>query len=411
MNRPAVVGILLLLPLLCFAQGIEKSEFSLKELGYGGFEAKGVEKSSCMEFVFSIPDPNEGFFPIISINAEFTPKGAGEAAITLFLNDALVREFKPGGFRCETGECWARVEIERERVEENNTLKACLKTGKSVTGVKLSSESLIGYYQRPAFKAEDFRKCILLETGECVESYEASLGEDLNITLSLLNSGTALSFVDLNSRVVEAGTRPSRKEIGETHFEGILYPGKTAEITYTIRVEKPDPMGLAPGVAVYKNAFGESETITSNQVFIQPKAGIEVSVSIGIESVDQAGKEAVLSFTFFNRERTLDAGGLQASIILGEGLELAEGTGEIAAGSIEPRQAFSTSFKVKALEQGDFTVGCTYSGNGIPEENCEQVLVSFREENPALLIGATIAILVIGGAIYLFIHTREEYSE
>ena len=190
-----------------------------------------------------------------------------------------------------------------------------------------------------------------------------------------------------------------------------MYPGKTAEITYTIRVEKPDPMGLAPGVAVYQNAFGESETITSNQVFIQPKAGIEVSVSIGIESVDQAGKEAVLSFTFFNRERTLDAGGLQASIILGEGLELAEGTGEIAAGSIEPRQAFSTSFKVKALEQGDFTVGCTYSGNGIPEENCEQVLVSFREENPALLIGATIAILVIGGAIYLFIHTREEYSE
>jgi len=411
MKRLAVVFVLLFLPLLCFAQEAEKIEFSLKELGYDGFESRGVENSECSEFVFSIENPGQGYFPIVSLNAEFTPKGAGEATVALFLNDTLAESFGVSDFRCETGECWARREFEAGEFKESNKIKACLKTGKSVTGITLSNESLVGYYKRPLFRPEDFHKCILLETGECVESYEAPLGEDLNITLSLLNSGTAASFVDLNNRIVEAGTRPSRKEIGDTHFEGIVHSGETAEISYTIRIELPDPMGLAPGVAVYKNAFGESETITSNQVFIQPKAGIEVSGSIGIESVELASKEAVLSFTLFNRERALAAQGLEASILLGEGLELVEGSSEINAGSIEPRQAFTATLKVRAASQGDFSVGCRFKGTGISERECEPVTLSFREENPALLIGATIAILVIGGAIYLFIHTREGYKD
>ena len=410
MNRPCVLlFFLVLVPALSFAQGGSAVQYSLKELGYAGVEVQGVEADSCSEFVFSIPDPGQGFFPIISLNAAFYPNALGEAWVAVSLNGSFIGRFGARDFRCEEG-CWARKELDTAMLGKENTLKVCLATGKSITRVLLSNESLIGYYKQPIFRPEDFRKCILLDTGECVESYNASLGEDLNITLSLLNSGTLLSLVDLNNRVEEAGTRPARKEIGGTHFEGVILPGKSASINYTIRVEKAVPMSLPPGHAVYFNAFGEKESLSSNLVSIYPKGEPELKATLGIESIDHSKKEAVLSFTVFNKER-IELTGIQAGVLLGEGLELVGGKSEIAIDRLGPRQAFSAGLSVKAAEDGDYAIGCAYSLQELPEKQCEPVIVSFKEENPLFLVGAVIALVAIAAGIYFFLLTREEYTE
>lgn len=405
-KRIALLYVFLLVQAIAFAQ----SESSLKEFGYASLEAKGIGAEKCTDFVFSIEDPGIEYFPIISIKAGFFPQAIGEAGISLSLNNKFLERLGVEDFKCRVGECWARVEIDRNELAKENSLKACIKTGRTITRIVLSNESLIGYYKKPIFKQEEFKKCILLETGKCVESYEASLGEDLNIIVSLVNSGTALSVVDLNNRKELAGTRASRKEIGQTHFEGVIKPGETKTLSYTIRIEKAVPMTLPPAIASYKNAFGEDSQISSNLVFIYPKSQPEINCVIGIESIDHSLKEARLTLTVFNKE-TVELSNIKIRLLPGKGLELVEGSNETVLPSLEPKQAKSINVRVKASEQGEFSIGCTLSAEGLEEKECTQITISFKEENPFLLVWATIVILTITTTIYFFIHTREEYGE
>ncbi|MFH1234451.1 MAG: hypothetical protein V1493_02460 [Candidatus Diapherotrites archaeon] len=397
--------------LLALGTALAAEEVSLRELGYNSIEAKGIEVEQCSEFVFSVPDPGIEFYPIISINAEFYPAPAGEAVVSLRLNNKTVGSFRIEDFRCTAESCWARAELERGQVLKENALEACIKTGKNVTRAVLSNESIIGYYKKPVFTEQGFVSCILLDSGECVESYDAALGEDLNIILKIANEGTGLSYVDLRNRKELAGITTSRKEIGQTVFEGIVNAGETKVLTYTIRIESAVPMQLPPAIAKYKNVFGEEESLKSNLVFINPKGEPALTTAIGIESVNGFSKETIFVVTIFNKE-IIPISNAKISLNLGKGLELAEGSGnEIKVPLLEPKQAKSFTLKAKATGNGDFEIGCTFSADGLKEKTCNPATVSFMEENPILLAGATILLLAAGGAIYFYIHTREEYGK
>jgi len=400
-----LLAMMVILPLVAATE----NQVSLKELGYNSFELKETEKKACTEFLFSIPDPGKEFFPIISIKAAFLPKKEGKASVSLYLNNAFLKSFNASDFKCARGECWARTETDRELIKKENTLKVCASTGRSITGITISNDSLIGYYKKPRFRKKDFRKCIMLENNKCVESYNASTGEDLNITIFLTNTGTALSTVDFNNRVREAGTRPSRKEIGQTSFSGIIYPNQTKTISYTIRVKKAVPMSLPPAIAVYKNAFGETETLSSNSIFIYPKQGAELTSTIGIEAINQEKKEAILSFTIFNKEKA-PIKKIKAFLEPSTGLEILNGNSKIELGELGARQAYTQKITVRAISQGSYSIGCTYSAKDVPEKKCEKARLSFKEENPVLVIGAIVVLSAIAVVIYFYIATREEYK-
>lgn len=400
-----VLFALFFLTVTAFAQ----NEITLKELGYSELTVSGIETIECKEFIFSLTDSGTEFFPIISIKAQFKPTATGEALVDLHLNDSLFKRFGVKDFRCQGGECWARVRVDRNYLREENKLKLCAKTGKSTTQIILSKESLIGYYKIPLFKKENFHKCILLESGECVESYNAFQGEDLNIKLSLTNSGTALSVVEINNRIEKAGTRPVRKEIGETHFNGVIGGGKTRVLNYTIRVEEAVPMSLPPAIATFHNVFGERETIKSNLVFIYPEEQPEIKAALNIESINHSKKEALLSLTLFNQEKTTIQN-TTGKILLGDGLELINGRTELNIESLAPKSAQSIKARIKAPKAGDYSVWCEYSA-GEQTSECAQTTISFHQEETIFLLGAMALFVIITIAIYFFIQTREEYSE
>ncbi|GAF97008.1 unnamed protein product, partial [marine sediment metagenome] len=154
-GRLLIVGALL----LALASAAAQEQVSFMELGYEGIEADGVEARECAELVFSVPDPGLEYTPILSIRAEFYPQKEGEAFVSLELNGSELAEFRAADFRCRAGKCWARAEIERGNLQEENALEVCARTGKSITRVSLSSESLFGYYKVPVFREQDFRKC------------------------------------------------------------------------------------------------------------------------------------------------------------------------------------------------------------------------------------------------------------
>jgi len=383
-------------------------ESSLKSLGFEGIQAQGVEAIECSDFVFSLEDPGTEFTPILSVNAEFKPSG-GTASISALLNEASLGLVKPADFQCGLGGCWARIDINRNIIKKDNALRLCAKTGQSVIGVEIFNETKIGFYKQPVFAKENFVKCILLESGECVQSHRAALGEDLNITISLFNSGSSLSVVDFNNRKELAGEKAARKEIGQTRFEGLINAGETKTITYIIRIEEAVQMSLPPAIASFTNAFNETKSLTSNVVLIEPMGEPRLNTVIGVESIDNDKKQAKLSFTVFNKE-IVDIKNIELVIETGK-LTVLEGTTEHSVNSLEPKQAETITLLVQSAEAGEFPISCNFSAEGLTEKNCESVTVSFYEEDPTLLIAATIVIALLAVGIYLFIQTREDYKE
>ncbi len=405
MNKPLTVMLLLLVLSIAHAN----AEISLKDLGFEGIKAQGVEQIECADFVFSLENPGAEFAPILSVAAEFRPPGGGEASISALLNETPLGSVKPADFLCSSGDCWARMDINRNTIKKDNTLRLCAKTGRSIIGVILSNETKIGFYKQPVFLKENFVKCISLENGECVQSYRAALGEDLNITVSLLNSGSSLAVVDFNNRKELAGEKAARKEIGQTRFEGIINSGETKTITYTIRIEKAVQMSLPPAIASFSNAFNETETLTSNVVLIEPIGEPRVNTVIGVESIDNDKKQAKLSFTVFNKE-IVDVKDIELTADIGK-LTVLNGVPEHSIDLLNPKQAETMLLSVQSTEAGAFSIGCKFSAEGLTEKTCEPVLISFREENPTLLIAATIIIALLAAGIYLFIQTREDYKD
>ncbi|MEM0359895.1 MAG: hypothetical protein QXK06_00980 [Candidatus Diapherotrites archaeon] len=395
--------------LFLLGSAFAQQEVSLKGLGYKSLEANGIEAENCSEFFFSIPDPGKEFYPIISIKAEFYPSPEGLAGASAELNGENIGRFEAKDFKCSEKGCWARIELERAKFLKENKLWLCIKTGRSVTRAVLSNESLIGYYKKPIFIPEEFKACVLLDSGECVESYNATLGEDLNIILSITNKGSDFAYLDLRSRKEMAGITTARKEIGQTSFAGIIAPGEKKILSYTVRVENAVPMHLPPAYAKYSNVFGEEEIIKSNLVFINPAEEPRLTTTIGIESVKNQPREAYLVVTIFNREK-IPVSNAKIRLETENGLEIVEGSQSMEIPSLEPKQAKSFTLKAIAQTQGKFQINCTFSADGLKEKPCEPATVFFREENPVLLAGITILLLAGGGAIYIYLHTRKEYG-
>jgi len=399
-----------LLLLLVLLTAHANSEISFKLLGFEGIETQGVEAIECADFVFSLDDPGAEFTPILSINAEFKPFMDGEASISVLLNKTPLGPVNPGAFLCDSRGCWARIDINRSVIKKDNALRLCARTGQSIIGVNLLNESKIGFYKQPVFKKENFVKCILLESGECVQSHRAALGEDLNIIVSIQNSGLSLSIVDFNNRKELAGETAARKEIGQTRFEGVINPGETKTITYTIRIEQAVQMSLPPAIASFTNVFNESKSLSSNIVLIEPIREPRLNTVVGVELVNNDKKQAKLSFTVFNKE-IIDVKDIELAINLSTDLMVSEGETEHLIDSLGPKEVKTIILLVQAAEPGAFSVGCKFSAEGLTEKECEPVTISFREEDPTLLIATTIVIALLAVGIYLFIHTREDYKE
>jgi len=214
----------------------------------------------------------------------------------------------------------------------------------------------------------------------------------------------------LNSRIDSFGTRTAKKEMGQTHFEGSIHPGETKILNYPVRVEKAVPMSLPPAFATYMDVFGETKELNSNSVYIVPKTEMALIGTLGIESVNNTDREAVISLTLFNKEK-IAIENVKAQIVLPKGLTAINGSTEFEFSKMGSREAATRSVVVKASQDGEFVFDCSYSGENTGQRKCPQAMLRFKEENITVLVGAITILAVIALAIYIYIITREAYSK
>ncbi len=396
--------------LFCAANAENESTF--KEKGYGAFSIKGPEQTGCFTVEFlreEFPLLNEkGSHLIVSINATFKPEMHGTASIDFFINNEFIGRKELSDFVCSAGECWTRMEIPKELLEKDNRIKICGKTGKSITGIEISSDSLIGAYLMPIINSRGFKKCIYTDKGACTTKYNAKLGEDLNVNIIIHNSGSREAFVRFRDKRAIIKDREERKELGDVDFNFLLPAGSTKRISYQIRVKELGKMSLVPSVIYYDNVFGEEQSILSNVVDVEVFS-VKPTVNVFIVGKDNEKRTAKVKIVVSNNS-PYPLRELFLSAIPGKGVTI-NGPDKLELPVLNAKSSESLEFTVSANDPGEYSIGCiAIYGNSKNTIECEKAVVLFVEKAPDTIAMGAGLMLVIGVLIYIHLNTRKEYK-
>jgi len=395
--------------LLCTVNAENEAVF--REKGYGNFSVEGAEKIDCfsVEFLreeFPLLEESGSHF-IVSVKAEFSPQREGEAIVDLFINDEFILRSERGAFLCGVGGCWARMEVKKELIEGENEIKMCARTGKSITGIVISNDSLMGAYFIPAFTGAGFEKCIFTGNGECVKEYEAPVGEDLNVNILIHNSGSREAFVRFKDKRAIIKDREERKELEDVDFNFLLPAGGTKTISYPVRIKEAGKISLVPSAIYYDNIFGEEKFLLSNTVEVEIFS-VKPKVEAFIVEKDSGGRRARAKIVISN-ESPYSLRDVFLSAVPGEGIAIL-GQSSLELPVLGAKSSESLEIDLSASELGEFSLGCTASFGSGETVECREAKFLFAEKGTDTLIVGAAVMLVIGALIYIHLQTREEYK-
>ncbi len=398
--------------LLISAANSAENEKTLKDKGYNSLSVEGTEKTECMEVEFLREEfpglEEEGSRFIVSVKAEFLPQMEGKASVDIFLNGEHIGRIPQEEFVCESGECWGRVQADKEILRQENKVKFCGRTGKSITRINISNESLLGTYFVPAFGEGDFTKCIFLESGGCVKEYEASLGEDLNVNILIHNRGGGEAFIRFKDKRSIIGEKEERKELADVDFNFLLPAGETRIISYPVRVKEAGPMSLGPSAIYYDNVFGEEQLLFSNTVDLTVRYAEPKAEAFILEKDDEEKKARAK--VVVRNDSPYPLHGILVSVVTGSGLEV-EGNDRLEIAELRGKGSETLEFNVYARNAGEFSLGCTVEfASGKQAIECGGTRVLFAEKGADPVIVGAALMLVIGVLIYFHLHSREEYG-
>lgn len=391
------------LALLAFAAAGISAEQSFKDSGYPDFFVEGANKRLCNEYVFVKPQMASDEYPLLSLKAEFMPVKEGKAEIDVFLNGERLSRLTAESFYCSDSGCWARLNIEKEKILEENRAAVCMETGNSITKIKLTNESKIGGYRMPVFLLKDFVKS--------VDNQRPFVGNTVNVKVSLKNSGSREANVELRhvrSIVEETIEKPEIQEIGNTYFFGAIKPGETRELNYKVKFTKAEPLSLPPAIVYYTNIFGEPQQLFSDVTdIIVLEHESTLKPEIIAEQLNEVGRLAKVTIAVKNQ--SLQAvSNAELAIQLPAGIQLAEGNEKQTITSIQPQEIKYFDYVVTAGNEGSFELGCrmTYITASVESPECGKTLIFFKQPaiNP-LVIGAVILTL-LGVMIYFYLYYR-----
>jgi hypothetical protein len=374
-------------------------ERSFGEMGYEGMLVEGTQKKQCQEISFVFPEVwAEGQkYEIASIGLEFGPAAEGKADVNASLNGKVIAELSLEDFKCSSSKCWERLALPAELLKAGeNSLETCLRTGNSVTSMKLLNESMVGIYQTADFSGEDaFR----------TEAEKTRLvrGEKTRISILLHNQGSGSA----NARIEYARPVAEDKNAfwvveGDAYFDGIVEPGQTVEISYVVKPRLSTQMTLPPAIVYYENEFGEIEQKFGNLVVLhvrEPDRKIEAFI---VKKEEQAfvGQNLDMQLAVKNvgneplYELTVETEG-QPSI--------SQALGEIA--ELRPKETVYLPLSVSSQEAGKFEVGCTitYHDLDLSEASCLNSFVEFKEQEVSYTLYIALAFVVIAGMVYVYL--------
>ncbi len=374
-------------------------ERSFGEMGYEAMLVEGPQKSQCQKISFVFPEVGaEGEkYEIASIGLEFGPVAEGKADVNVSLNGTLIAELGLEDFKCTGQKCWERLLLPKELLENGeNSLKTCLKTGNSITSMKLLNGSKVGIYKIADFSAEDAFK---------IEAEKTRLvrGEKTRINILLHNqgSGSALARIEYARPIAEDKNAFWIVE-GDAYFDGIVEPGQTVEISYVVKPRFSTQMTLPPAIVYYENEFGETEQKFGNLVVLrvrEPERKIEAFI---VKKEGQAfiGQNLEMQLAVKNvgndplYELSIETDGIPS---------ISQGVTEIA--ELGPKETVYLPLAVSSQEAGKFSVGCTitYHDLDLSEASCKKSFVEFKEQEVSYTLYLALAFVAIAGLVYVYL--------
>lgn len=422
---PAVFAALIFLILINTASASLVFEKSFSEMGQDAFSVNAGESEKCTEMLFSVPGDSlvdRGNVPILALKAEFLPSRSGKATISVSLNGTLLDSLKPEDFTCDESGCWKYIYPNELNypveigvvapgeitvgpwplLKASNALKICANIEDKIESVTIHNESLFGIYKTAYFPTSEsifgFTKTIDRET--------AMLGDEVNITISLTNTGSADAEVQIRhiKPLVEDNVEITSFNVlkGDSDWDGVMKAGETKTITYTIKPIIAAHFTLPAASATYTNEFGKTETVISNYPEItvsapETKINAYIFRETELRKVgERTNMRAIIknngTFTVADVKLLLEAP-QQISII---------GEQEVAIGALRPNEVIYYDYEIVSQQEGEFEMGCKVVA-GEETFNCENAIVSFEAPKTDWILIAGIVLAIIAVIIYGYI--------
>ena len=252
-------AIVVFLLILGMSYGFWQKSFA--EIGVESLKVEGVDKNNCINFNYVIEPKTlaAGLYNVLSLHIAYSPKTKGKAYVEVYLNGNLIDKRKVN----EIGE-WHRIVLPKEMLLENNVIKICTFTSKSINKIEIKRDSFVARAEMADFsKAEAFEKQV---------SKVLYINEPAEVTLVIRNFGSREAIAEIKLRKwpfmhAEIIEEPKDLTIVVPKAEN-NEPGK-AVLSYKIMPKRIGKMSLPRAVLRYKNVFGDIVSVDSTQPFIE----------------------------------------------------------------------------------------------------------------------------------------------
>ncbi len=380
------IAFLLVLLLAGFVQGETIKEETFSSMGYEKeLTADGANKTQCKEIVF-YDEFGQEEFTIISVHSVFVPNIEGNAKIKVYLNEKEISAINPPTE-------FKRIIVQKESLEEKNTLRICATTSDSITKITVKNDSIIGNYKTAFFPEGSFKKEVL--------SKELIIGKEIQIRTSLKNFGNETTYVEIIDG--DADREDIELVKGNSAFKGEILAGEEKALEFTYRLKDKGTGVLPNAKAVYLNEFGEEEKIETEYPEIKVKALGEKALEPVImlkKQINAVGEKSEIEIVIINN--SLKAVYSAELKVFSSELEFEE---KKVFEVIHPKEIVYFKTAVQSSKAGEFELECELEFEGQKTE-CQKARIIFEEESIDRKVIAGAVLVIIGIIVYLYLYLR-----
>ena len=367
-------------------------QLSFNEFGIEGLYIEGADKKECIKFSYLL-EPKylvDNNYSILSLNVSYEPKVKGKAYIEVYLNQNLLEKRMVNEIKE-----WYRVILPKELLKEENQIKICAYTSKSINKIEIKRDSFISRAKMADFSKENSFEKLLKDN-------VLYINEPAEVELVIRNYGSKEAIVEIlprkwefkHAEIIEMPNELTFKvDAAKDNRPGII------RLKYKIMPIRIGKMALPKAILRYKDIFGDIKEISSTQPFIEVISGERIIGSINIEGIAEIGK------TQSGVLKIKNIGQKEAKII---SISL-----EAENADIEPNNFYITklgkaqskefSFSLKPLNYGIISIKCKAVADKNRTFSCgssEILIEKPKFDWKILLIGVTI-IMIVGAYIYI----------
>ncbi len=386
------------LAVLFFAWNVNALVLEEKDLSSLGFFPiiASPNTTHCQSFSFS---PFEGYAEegndtVLTLNVEMIPQGDPDANVSVFVNDERFRVIHANDL-LSNGNVHVMIPAE-EQTNPSTKITVCGTESPESQKLTISNTTKIGIYQQARFDTRESFQTLLA-------GKEPVLGDEISVQVFVSNTGGESTSVSIDYRKYELDYVPLLK--GETGFQGIILPGETKILTYTIKPLRAVSILLPPAVLKYTNIFGEEIIQESTRPFllVEPPA-FNVRGVFLVPQVRVNVNEPVTVQWVVQNDGIAPVEGINATFNVYPQGNISPSTSTVSL--LSPAKAVSHPFTLTFSQPGIYTLGCTLT---LPREpvlttGCQSATIEVVQPNNSIALFFSLILLLIAMGVYAYIY-------